>query len=309
MIKGNVPSEVFDPIKFVQYVASFNENTDFYSVNVNASIFPLMSLRKNHFNYLFSLPYSLYSSIKPDDIKAEIIDSITRVKCDVLTINFPPFVIFSNEEAALLASTYNCELSINTCHVVDTKRPIDEIINNFNSTRKKHIKRYQKLGKINVFQTKESYYFEEYYNLYIDSVNRWGIDSIGYSKELIANLNSVPGISMWVAEFENKVISAMICIYHSDHVFDWLAASIINDDVKKLYAPVAVQFEVIRHASELGLKYVNMGASVNLAGVSDFKDSWGASEYETYTFRKQSRLFQASKKIVTHLKKLRSKCL
>lgn len=309
MNRGNVTTEVFDPIKFVKYVASFNENTDFYSVNVNDSLFPLMTLRKNHFNYLFSLPYSLYSSIKPDDIPAEIIDSITRINCDILTINFPPFVIFSKDDAALLASTYKCELSVNTCHIVDTNRPIEDIINNFNSTRKKHIKRYQKLGKINVFQTKESFYFEEYYKLYIDSVNRWGIENTGYSKEFIASLNSVPGISMWVAEFENKVISAMICIYHSDHVFDWLAASIINDDMKKLYAPIAVQFEVIRNASELGLNYVNMGASVNLAGVSDFKDSWGASEYETYTFRKQSRLFHASKKIVAHLKNLRTKCL
>jgi lipid II:glycine glycyltransferase (peptidoglycan interpeptide bridge formation enzyme) len=110
---------------------------------------------------------------------------------------------------------------------------------------------------------------------------------------------------MWVAEFEGKVISAMICIYHEDHVFDWLAASIINEDLKKLYAPVAVQFEVIRHAAENGLNYVNMGASVNLSGVSDFKDSWGASEHETFTFNKQSALFKVSKKIINNIKKIR----
>lgn len=71
-----------------------------------------------------------------------------------------------------------------------------------------------------------------------------------------------------------------------------------------MYAPVAVQYEVIRNAAESGLKYVNMGASVNLAGVSDFKDSWGASEHKTYTFNKQARLFKIAKKIVTNLKKI-----
>jgi len=189
---------------------------------------------------------------------------------------------------------------------VNTDRSLEEVISTFNSTRKKHIKRYQKAEQLKVFQTLEPYYFDEYYKLYLDSVNRWENGNIGYSKELIANLHLVPGIRMWVAELEGKVISAMICIYHQDHVFDWLAASIINDDLKKLYAPVAVQFEVIRHAVEHGLKYVNMGASVNLLGVSDFKDSWGASEHETYTFNKTSTFFKVSKKIVTNIKKLLS---
>lgn len=298
--------ETFDSIQFVEYVSSLEKNAELSLVKVGSTSFPVMKMRKNKFVYLLSLPFSLYTKMNESVLASEMIDQMVQEKSDTLTVNLPPFSNLSTQEAKSIAKNNKCELIINTCHIVASDRSIEEIIEGFNSTRKKHIKRYQKAGLVKVFQTKDAHYFEEYYKLYLDSVNRWGAESTGYSKELIANLYKVPGVQMWVAEFENKVISAMICIYHEDHVFDWLAASIINDDLKKMYAPVAVQFEVIRHAAENGLKYVNMGASVNLSGVSDFKDSWGATEHETFTFTKQSSLFKVSKKIINNLKKIRS---
>jgi lipid II:glycine glycyltransferase (peptidoglycan interpeptide bridge formation enzyme) len=107
----------------------------------------------------------------------------------------------------------------------------------------------------------------------------------------------VPGIYIWVAEYEGEMLSGMICFYHKQSVFDWLAASIINDDVKKMYPAVAVQYEVIRHACENGYSFVNMGASKDLNGVSEFKDSWGANAQKTYTFIRRGGVFAAIKRI------------
>jgi len=149
---------------------------------------------------------------------------------------------------------------------------------------------------VKVFKTKEPIYFSRYFALYEDSVERWGTKT-AYEKKFLERLHEVPGIYIWVAEKEGEVLSAMICIYSDNTVFDWLAASIINQDVKKLYAAAAVQFEVIKDAAERGLKQVNMGASKDLEGVSDFKDSWGAEEHETYTFVKKSGIFALLKKI------------
>jgi predicted CopG family antitoxin len=298
--------ESFDSTKFVEYLSSIEKNAEVLFIEVETTNFPLMKIIKKKFVYHFSLPFGLYTTCNESVSTSEIINRMAQEKSDNLTINFSPFSSLSYSDAAKIAKKNKCVLSINTCHVLDTNRSIEKIIDGFNSTRKKHIKRYQNAGLVNVFQTKEPYYFEEYYKLYLDSVIRWGEKRTGYNKALIDNLHSVPGIRMWVAEYKGKVISAMICIYHNDHVFDWLASSIINDEYKKLYAPVAVQFEVICHASKTGLKYVNMGASVNLSGVSDFKDSWGASECETFSFNKQSALFKVSKKIINNIKKIRS---
>lgn len=305
MIKDLEKIESFEPKNFVALVAKLENNSELFTVKIGDSTFPLLKLIKNKFKYLFSLPFGLYTYIETKDNVRQIVSNFANQKADSLTINFPPFTDLSSSEFIQIAEETKFKLAINTCHVVDTSRPVDEIVASFNSTRKKHIKRYQKADLLKVFITNEPFYFEQYYKLYEDSLNRWGTESGSYSKELISNLYLVPGIRMWVAENEGKVISAMICIYQKDHVFDWLAASLINDDLKKLYAPVAVQFEVIRHAAECGLKYVNMGASVNLSGVSDFKDSWGASEHETYTFYKQSTFFSISKKLVSSLNKLR----
>jgi hypothetical protein len=298
--------EVFDSTNFVEYLSSMEKNAEMSNISIGSTTFPVMKLKKKNFIYLFSLPFGLYTKSNESVLPSEIVNRMAEVKSDTLTINFPPFTNLSKTDASKIAKENKCDLTVNTCHIVSSNRSIEKIIDGFNSTRKKHIKRYQKAELVTVFQTTEAHYFEEYYKLYLDSVNRWGTEAVGYSKELIANLHTVPGIRMWVAEYEEKVISAMICIYHKDHVFDWLAASIINEDLKKLYAPVAVQYEVIRNASEIGLKYVNMGASVNLSGVSDFKDSWGASEYETFSFNKQSALFKVSKKIINKIKKIRS---
>jgi len=305
MIRELNKIETFDSFQFVEYISSLEKNAELSDVNIGSTRFPVLKMKKNKFVYLLSLPYSLYTKMNENFLPSELLHQLAQEKSDTLTINLPPFTNLSKADASKIAKENKYDLTVNTCHIVASNRSIEEIIDGFNSTRKKHIKRYQKAGLVSVFQTTEAYYFEEYYKLYLDSVNRWGAESTGYSKELIANLHTVPGIRMWVAEFEGKVISAMICIYHEDHVFDWLAASIINEDLKKLYAPVAVQFEVIRHASENGLNYVNMGASVNLSGVSDFKDSWGATEHETFTFNKQSAFFKVSKKIINNIKKIR----
>jgi lipid II:glycine glycyltransferase (peptidoglycan interpeptide bridge formation enzyme) len=146
-----------------------------------------------------------------------------------------------------------------------------------------------------VFRTNDPVYFHTYYRLYEASAKRWG-SSTTYSKELLSDLHKVPGIHMWVAEYEGTMLSGMICFYHENSVFDWLAASIINDDVKKWYPAVAVQYEVIRHASENGYSFVNMGASKDLNGVRDFKDSWGANAQKTYTFTRRRGLFAAIKR-------------
>ena len=174
--------------------------------------------------------------------------------------------------------------------------PIEAIFEGFNATRKKHIKRYQKSAALNVFRTKDPRYFSAYFQLYEASAKRWGT-STTYSKELLTDLYKVPGIYMWVAEYEGEMLSGMICFYHQQSVFDWLAASIINDNVKKMYPAVAVQYEVIRHACENGYSFVNMGASKNLHGVSDFKDSWGATAQKTYTFVRRKGVFAAIKTI------------
>ena len=154
----------------------------------------------------------------------------------------------------------------------------------FNATRQKHIKRYQKNNDINVFSTTDPDYFDKYYDIYKDSLERWNSPHKGYSKPFFNDLAHVENLKLWVAEYKGEMIAGMITLYNGEGVFDWLAAALLNEKYKKLYGAVAVQYEVIKHAAENNYKYVNMGASVNLQGVKNFKDTWGAESVDYHSF-------------------------
>jgi lipid II:glycine glycyltransferase (peptidoglycan interpeptide bridge formation enzyme) len=287
---------------FLNYVSGFNKNSCVISIGKQDKNLILYKLLKRGFTYYYNFPFGLYAEdLNVKEIE-EIFNDTKRITFGQFIFNVGPDKINDKYEAESLALKYGFIFKTYNCHVIDTSRSIEDIFGEFNSTRTKHIKRYQKAKLLNVFRTKDAKYFQEYFELYAKSAERWGSNT-AYSKELIAGLHQIPGVYIWVAELNGKILSAMICFYHKESVFDWLAASIIDDDVKKLYAAVAVQYEVIRHASENNFSSVNMGASLNLEGVSDFKDSWGAVEKKTYTFIKRKGIFAIIIKLKDILKK------
>jgi lipid II:glycine glycyltransferase (peptidoglycan interpeptide bridge formation enzyme) len=288
--------ETFREDLFLEHVAAHTSGSTVCTLSVQGSSLHYMMQKKGTFSYCWNFPHGLYlPGLEKEELES-MLAAMSGIRSSQTVINAGPVEGMNKSVAVELAKKYGFEIQVGKCHVVDTRPNAEEIFGQFNSTRKKHIKRYQKAGVVNVFRTKEARYFREYFALYEDSAKRWG-SSTAYGKEFLEGLYVVPGIYMWVAEKEGVMISAMICIYRGRKVFDWLAASIINDDIKKLYAAGAVQYEVIRDAVERGLEHVNMGASKDLEGVSDFKDSWGAEERETYTFIKKSGIFAVLKKI------------
>lgn len=297
-IELNIDTNQF--VEFVKEDYPLSKNIVF---NLNSKSYNALYFKKLNFDYFEILPHGLYiEEIELNEIE-ELLILISEKKHSFIKLNLNPFKNYYNEDLLKLSNKYKFEILKYNCHLLKTDKDLSEIFNNFNDTRKKHIKRYEKAGIVKVFATNEKEYFDKYYYLYEDSMKRWGVSNSGYSKELILNLHKVNGIKMWVAEVNGEMISGMICLYYKNGVFDWLAATIINDEYKKLYPAIAVQYEVIKDACKRGLKYVNMGASDNLNGVSDFKDSWGAELYETISFSKTSFMFKNYRKISNFIKK------
>lgn len=297
-----ISSELFSELDFLNYVLKHKSDAKLFTQEIEGGEYTFLIERKGPFTYTVNLPFGLYLGTSRKTALIHLLIAAKRLKSSQLTLNFGPDVELDEPSVEKIAKDQGFDLLINKCHMLDTQRHIDDIFGDFNSTRKKHIRRYQKAHEIQVFKTRDVKYFKEYFVLYKDSANRWGT-SMAYSQDFIEGLVDVPGIFMWVAVKNGDMLSGMICMYYEDHVFDWLAASIINTEVKKLYAAAAVQYEVIKDASERGMKWVNMGASKNLEGVSDFKDSWGAEERNTYTFMKRSFIFGIMKKLYGIIRK------
>ncbi len=294
----------YDTVEFVNYVRQFQANSECVLIQIKHKSIPVFQFKKGFFTYANVLPHSLYSPIKTKEEAVQFLSELKKRNYNSIAIHFPPQLEITEDEVLKLSKQFNYKLKTSFCHILSSKTSLEEIVSNFNDTRKKHINRYIKAQKVRIFQTNERKYFEKYYDLYVDSSKRWGKSETSYSKTFISNLGELSGVKIWVAEVEGNMISGMICFYHKHHVFDWLAASIINDETKKLYAAVAVQYEVIKDAVEKNLDFVNMGASINLSGVSDFKDSWGAKEQKCFSFYKNTAFFKISKKLYSFKNKL-----
>ncbi|MBI5541117.1 MAG: GNAT family N-acetyltransferase [Bacteroidia bacterium] len=256
------------------------------------------------FSQLYILPFGLYIPELSTDSFNNFIKVIESelTNYDYIIINNSPF---SKKSFSEYFDSKLFKFNNNHCYILELDKPLVDIVKSFSDTRQKHIKRIIKKNALNIFQTNEKIYFEKYIELYKDTLARWGESTPAYSFELIESLHKVDNIKLWVAEYEGKMLSGMICFYGENTVFDWLAATIINDEFKKLYPAIAVQYAVIEHAHNQGLSCVNMGACDNLDGVKDFKLSWNVKELTYQTLVYQTKTFKALKKIQHNISKLK----
>ncbi len=294
-------SSLFHTFDFVKLLANLEAGASVWSYSVDGITVYGIETNKRGIKQLQILPFGLYMPLLQKDSLDKFLHYLVKLKSEYahILINLPPFAEFD------LSNSYlGFKVEKHTCHILQLNKSLPEIISAFSDTRQKHIKRYKKNGSLNIFCTTEKQYFRKYYEVYQDTLKRWGENYPAYSFELITSLSEIPNVRMWVAEYQGEMISGMICFYGESSVFDWLAASIINEDLKKLYAAVAVQYSVIEDAHQKGLNFVNMGASDMLKGVHEFKDSWSAISQNYYSLQYRSLSFQILKKIQSFLLRL-----
>jgi len=277
---------------FVELISKSFKNTVIKSFIIGDALIYGIETKHYFIKQLYILPFGLYLpnfSLENYNKFLEIIKIEKKKYQHIVINNFP---------------NNNLNIKINafkkidrTCHILNLNKPLEVLLKDFSETRQKHIKRIAKRNELKIFATNNEEYFKEYYQIYLNSLERWKESSPAYSYDLISNLYKVENLKLWVAELNGKMLSGMICFYGDNCVFDWLAATLINEDYKKLYPAVAVQYEVIKHAINNGYNFVNMGASDNLSGVKEFKESWNADTVQYQTIIYQSKLFRLLKNI------------
>lgn len=289
-------NSLFHTMPFLDLIVKEHKNARVVEWTIDGQTIYGIESRNLFFRQLIILPFGLYLPVITQESLRKFFEIINKEKEKYhhIVVNIPP------DNAHFIPGIHpGKEFCIRSheCNILPLDKPIDELISGFSETRKKHLKRIRKLGALKIFQTRNKEYFEKYYDVYLRMLVRWGESHPGYSRDLITSLYQVNNIKLWVAEYEGEMVSGMICFYGENCVFDWLAATLINDDVKKLYPAIAVQFAVIEDAAANGFAYVNMGASENLAGVKEFKESWNTLEKNYFSIQYQHRFFRLFKRI------------
>jgi hypothetical protein len=124
---------------------------------------------------------------------------------------------------------------------------------------------------------------ELYYDLYTPATQAWGQAAPAYPRALFQALGGSAHVEFWLAFQGAAVVAGAVLLLGSDDVFYWSGA------MDRTYAGLSpsnlVLRDAIRSACERGFRVIDFGASVGLAGVQRFKESFGA---ELKSFRSVS---------------------
>ncbi|NEO39515.1 MAG: GNAT family N-acetyltransferase [Moorea sp. SIOASIH] len=123
----------------------------------------------------------------------------------------------------------------------------------------------------------------EYYQVYQDSLRRWGDNSLGsYSWELFKTIFQLksPNVKLWLAYYQDQIISGALCFYAKKHVVYWHGSSL--EKYLNLRPVNLVMYEIVKDSCEQGYSWFDFNPSGGLPGVIAFKKSFGAEPLNCY---------------------------
>ncbi len=165
---------------------------------------------------------------------------------------------------------------------------VDDLRGTWSGGRKNDLARGRKAGLVVEGSTKATDW-DAYYDCYVDSVRRWGDQTrVEYPKALFDALARAPDrlLRLWVARKDGAVVGGAIIVYDRSRAYYWHAAS--RQEGLQVGSATTVLYEAIRDATDRGLRYIDLGASGGMSGVSEFKAGFRPAELETTTLIPQS---------------------
>jgi hypothetical protein len=130
--------------------------------------------------------------------------------------------------------------------------------------------------------------WKEYYNVYLDSIRRWGESALSRIEWDLFQLmfrRGSPNIKLWLVRDGAVVIAGGLCFYAKKHLVCWHAANLEASFSKR---PMNFLFmEIMRDACANGYIWFDFNTSAHLDGVKTFKKRFGASELKCNVFYKK----------------------
>ena len=132
--------------------------------------------------------------------------------------------------------------------------------------------------------------------LYRKQAASWGLKRI-YPERLIQEIVDImkEKARIWVARLRGVPVCAVLVFCFRDSVMAWLSGQ--NADGRRVCASHLVYSQILKDACENGYNSFNFGASGDLHGVRQFKESFGAREYHYSIFSSESTLFRLARKL------------
>jgi lipid II:glycine glycyltransferase (peptidoglycan interpeptide bridge formation enzyme) len=131
--------------------------------------------------------------------------------------------------------------------------------------------------------------WQVYYQLYEDSLKRWGVKQTSFYRWSLFNLMFIrqsSNIQLWLAIYEDQIIAGALCFYSKTHVVYW-HGSALSDYFK--FRPVnLLMYEIIYDACQHDYHWFDFNPSSGHEGVKAFKRSFGTQELSSSVLFAQS---------------------
>ena len=208
-------------------------------------------------------------------------DKIEQIFKSLLKVNVASMFIIGNPFAPynMNMPDYFERKSIFT-QILRLEDGFNNLWRNFTKGHKSSAKKSKRIGvTIDVAKSIEDY--EEYFNIYQDSIKRWGEKATSnYPYILFKNLYSIKSlnIKLWLAKFNSQIISGALVFYCNKHVV-WWHGTTLSEYFD--YCPSnLLQTEIIKDACNKKYKIYDFNPSGGHEGVVKFKKSFGAQNIE-----------------------------
>lgn len=160
----------------------------------------------------------------------------------------------------------------------------DEIIGSWRGSAQRNLKNALENNLV-VKNTRNREDWEEYYSVYQESLKRWGGEaSSSYSRDLFNIMleQDIADISLWIVEYEGKLISGGLFLYGPTHVVYWHGAG-LSDYFNKRPSEL-LHYAVMKDAWERGYKWYDFNPSGGHEGVVQFKNNFGPARIKSRMF-------------------------
>jgi hypothetical protein len=166
-------------------------------------------------------------------------------------------------------------------HAINLQKGLNVIVANMSRDHKRGIKKAIQNG-VSVRIASSIKDWLDYYQIYEITVKRWGNRLLGnkYSWDLFQDIfrRNSTNVELWLAIYEDKVISGELCFHSKNHFVCWHGASL--DAYFNIRPRNLLLYEAIKNACEKGYFWFDFNPSAGLKGVKAFKEGFGAEAFK-----------------------------
>ncbi len=181
-------------------------------------------------------------------------------------------------------------------HVLQLERDFSTVWNTmFHSYARNRTRKAEKSG-VEIIQSNSLADFHIYFEIYLDTIRRWGMSEPIYPYDVFKSLAGIPeeNVKLYLAYYKGRAIAGIIVFnFTKELVYYWNGAMLKNFSI---YCPNNLLHKVaIENACKLGFRYYNLGPSVDFQGnvltnLIRFKERMGGKKVYRYYYEHQSRV-------------------